>query len=37
MFRINVQRQTIYEDGKPRKVDICTRCLRTMHKAARTA
>jgi large subunit ribosomal protein L28 len=37
MFRINIQRQTIYKDGKPSKVNICTRCLRTMHKEARTA
>jgi len=37
MFRINIQRQTIYKDGKASKVNICTRCLRTMHKESRAA
>ncbi|HAL47547.1 MAG: 50S ribosomal protein L28 [SAR202 cluster bacterium] len=29
----NVHRATIYVDGAPRKVNICTRCLRTQIKA----
>ena len=37
MFRINIQRATIYENGLPRKVNACTRCIRTLHKEARTA
>ena len=28
----NTQRATIYVDGRPKKVKICTRCLRSMHK-----
>ena len=28
----NIQRATIYENGKGRKVYICTRCLRTRSK-----
>ena len=30
----NVQRATLYENGKPRRVKICTRCLRTHYKVA---
>jgi len=37
MFRLNIQRTTIIENGKARKVEICTRCMRTMHKEARLA
>lgn len=37
MFRINIQRATIYKDGRPQKVNICTRCLRTITKPARVA
>ncbi len=37
MFRLNIQRTTIYEGGKPRKVNVCTRCIRTLHKEARLA
>ncbi|HVB63842.1 MAG TPA: 50S ribosomal protein L28 [Nitrolancea sp.] len=37
MFRLNVQRATIYQAGLARKVNLCTRCLRTLHKEARTA
>jgi len=29
----NVQKTTIYTDGVPRKLNICTRCLRTQYKA----
>ena len=28
----NVQRATVYTAGKPRRVNICTRCLRTQNK-----
>ena len=37
MFRPNIQRATIYQNGLPRRVNICTRCLRTLYKEARTA
>ncbi len=37
MFRPNIQRATIQDQGQPRKVNICTRCLRTLYKAGRTA
>ena len=30
----NVQKATIYVDGSPRKVSLCTRCLRTQYKVA---
>jgi len=30
----NVQKATIYQNGRPRRVRICTRCLRSMHKTA---
>lgn len=29
----NVQRATVYTAGKPKRVSICTRCLRTQNKA----
>ncbi|HUY99245.1 MAG TPA: 50S ribosomal protein L28 [Thermomicrobiaceae bacterium] len=35
MFRLNIQRATLYQNGQPRKVNICTRCLRTLSKPAR--
>jgi len=31
----NIQRTTIMVEGKKRKVNICTRCLRTQYKVAR--
>jgi large subunit ribosomal protein L28 len=31
-FRVNVQKTTIVERGKTRKVKVCTRCLRTLGK-----
>lgn len=37
MFRLNIQRTTIYENGLARKVNVCTRCIRTLHKEARLA
>jgi len=30
MFRPNVQYKTVMIAGKPRKLNICTRCLRTL-------
>ena len=30
---VNVQKATIYEGGQPRRVTICTRCLRSHYKA----
>lgn len=30
---VNVQRATIYEGGRPRRVVVCTRCLRSHYKA----
>ena len=29
----NVQKATIYVDGSPRRVKICTRCLRSQYKS----
>lgn len=29
----NVQKTTIYTDGVPRRLNICTRCLRTQYKS----
>lgn len=37
MFKLNIQRATIYDNGNPRRVHVCTRCLRTLYKAARVA
>jgi large subunit ribosomal protein L28 len=34
-FRPNLQQQTIWRDGKPVRVRICTRCLRSEVKAVR--
>lgn len=31
-FKPNVQRATLIIDGEPRRLDICTRCLRTAHR-----
>ncbi len=33
----NIQRLTIVVDGKKKKVNICTRCLRTRYKEARSS
>ena len=35
MFRPNVQRKHVVIGGVPTRVDICTRCLRTLGKDAR--
>ncbi|MCZ7567909.1 MAG: 50S ribosomal protein L28 [Ardenticatenaceae bacterium] len=31
-FSPNIQRTTIYENGRARRIKVCTRCLRTMAK-----
>jgi len=36
-WRPNIQRATLTIDGLPVKVDLCTRCLRTHHKATSAA
>lgn len=33
-FKTNVHRQTVMLDGRPVRVNICTRCLRTLLKMA---
>jgi large subunit ribosomal protein L28 len=32
-FRPNVHKQTVYLNGRPARINICTRCLRTQSKA----
>ena len=32
MWSANVQRATIYVGGEPKRVKICTRCIRTQNK-----
>jgi len=32
-WKPNIQKATIMVDGKPKKVSICTRCLRTLNRA----
>jgi large subunit ribosomal protein L28 len=32
MWRPNIQKVTIYKDGKPQRMNLCTRCLRTLNK-----
>jgi large subunit ribosomal protein L28 len=32
-WKPNIQTVTVYEDGKPRRMHVCTRCLRTLNKA----
>ena len=34
-FKPNLQRQAVWRDGKPVRMRLCTRCLRTELKAAR--
>jgi large subunit ribosomal protein L28 len=31
-FNVNVQKVTLYEDGRRRAMKLCTRCLRTINK-----
>jgi large subunit ribosomal protein L28 len=35
LFKANVHKQTLVLDGKPVKVKICTRCLRSQSRAPR--
>lgn len=37
MFRVNLQRITVNRNGTQRSLNACTRCIRTMYKAGRTA
>jgi large subunit ribosomal protein L28 len=32
-WKPNIQKTTIFKDGKPQKVKVCSRCLRTATKA----
>jgi large subunit ribosomal protein L28 len=32
-WKPNIQKVTIYRDGKHQRMRLCTRCLRTLHKA----
>lgn len=32
-WRVNIQKRTIIEDGHPKRVAICTKCLKTLYKA----
>jgi large subunit ribosomal protein L28 len=32
-WKPNIQKVTIFKDGRPQKIKVCARCLRTMHKA----
>jgi large subunit ribosomal protein L28 len=32
-WKPNIQRVTVYRDGKPQRMKLCTRCLRTLNKA----
>jgi large subunit ribosomal protein L28 len=32
-FRPNIQKVTVYKDGKPQRMNLCTRCLRNMSKS----
>ncbi len=31
-WRPNIQKVVVYRDGKPQKMRVCVRCLRTLHK-----
>lgn len=31
-WKPNIQKVTVYADGKPQRMKVCTRCLRTMNK-----
>jgi large subunit ribosomal protein L28 len=31
-WKANIQKVTIIKDGKPQRLNLCTRCLRTIHK-----
>jgi large subunit ribosomal protein L28 len=32
-WKPNIQKVTIYKDGEPQRMNLCTRCLRTLSKA----
>jgi len=32
-WKPNIQKVTVYKDGQPQKLKLCTRCLRTMAKS----
>jgi large subunit ribosomal protein L28 len=32
-WKPNIQKVTIHKDGKPQKMKLCTRCLRTLNRA----
>lgn len=32
-WKPNIQQVTVYQDGKPQRMKLCTRCLRTLNKA----
>ncbi len=32
-WKPNIQKVTIYKDGKPQRMKLCTRCLRTLNRA----
>ena len=32
VFRANIQKTTVYENGRGKSVNACTRCIRTMSK-----
>lgn len=34
MFKPNLQKTTIMVDGRPKRITVCTRCLRTLNKPA---
>ena len=36
-FLPNIQRATVNLNGQMKRLNLCTRCLRTQHKAAKTA
>lgn len=31
-WKPNIQKVTVYQDGKPQRMKLCTRCLRTLNK-----
>jgi large subunit ribosomal protein L28 len=33
MWRPNIQKFIIFKDGQPQRIQVCTRCLRTLNKS----
>jgi large subunit ribosomal protein L28 len=31
-WKPNIQKVTVHQDGMPKRMKLCTRCIRTMHK-----